>query len=91
MTLAAVAWRELDAATKKKLTAVFAADGRLRQFLDAATWPDDIRAKQRNGTPFMAPVDAGWHSVDIPRSCVLLDRYECDLAFQTPHAGARHD
>ena len=65
-TAVAVAWRKLDATTKKKLMAVFAADLRQRDIFSAATWPDDIKQNKNNGAPFTVPINPTWHYVNIP-------------------------
>src|SRR5262249_39794222 len=55
-------------ATSNKVNAIFANDLRGRRFLDAATWPDDIKLGKRNDLPVKAPVHRTWHFVDIPFS-----------------------
>ncbi len=67
-TVAAVAYSSLTDATKKKIDAIFKNDPRGRQFVNAATWPDDIKQGLRNDLNVKAPVDGSWHYVDIPFS-----------------------
>src|SRR5262245_54288942 len=64
--VAALAFDRLQPATKKAVEAIFKADRRDRKFIDAATWPDDIKQGNRNSPPPKAPVNKPWHYVDIP-------------------------
>jgi nuclease S1 len=64
-TVAAIAWAEINAATRKQIEDLLQADPRGREYLDTATWPDDIKGGVRNGRP-KAPLDKPWHYVDIP-------------------------
>jgi len=52
--------------TLRALARIFRADLRGRKFVDAATWPDDIKSNMRNDLPEKAPVNRSWHFVDIP-------------------------
>ena len=65
-TVAAVALTQLDEATSNKVAAIFAGDPRGRHFIDAATWPDDIKQGLRNDLAVKAPLDRSWHFVDLP-------------------------
>lgn len=64
-TVATIAYEELPAAVKAKVDKIFADDPRGRTFIDAATWPDDIKQGKRNNPP-KAPLNKAWHYVDIP-------------------------
>ena len=63
--VATIAYEQLPAAVKAKVDKVFSNDPRGRTFVDAATWPDDIKMNRRNDPP-KAPVNRAWHYVDIP-------------------------
>src|SRR5207302_4438788 len=64
-TVAAIALDKLAPQTKTKVDAILTGDLRGRHFIDAATWPDDIKHGLRNDPP-KAPVNKPWHFVDIP-------------------------
>src|ERR1051326_2764266 len=65
-TVAAIAFDQLSAKAKKKVNEIFKKDKRARHFIDAATWPDDIKLGHRNDLPVKAHLDKPWHFVDIP-------------------------
>lgn len=65
-TVAAIALQHLKPATRDKVLALFAADPRGRQFVDSATWPDDIKQGRRNDAPRKAPLQRPWHYVNVP-------------------------
>jgi hypothetical protein len=65
-TVAAIAYNNLSSTAKKKVDALFKKDKRSRQFIDSATWPDDIKLGLRNDLTQKAPINRGWHYVDIP-------------------------
>lgn len=64
-TVATIAWDQLTPRAQAKITALFQADPRGRQFVNAAVWPDDIKKFLRNAAP-KAPVNRPWHYVNIP-------------------------
>src|SRR5438309_2030314 len=65
-TVAAIAYNQLKPATKKKVNAVFNKDLRHRNFIDSASWPDDIKQGINNDLPVKAPMNKPWHYVDVP-------------------------
>src|SRR6266849_7157633 len=65
-TVAAIALNQHDPKTQKKVNRIFKKDPRGRHFIDAATWPDDIKQGLRNDLPVKATVNRPWHFVDIP-------------------------
>src|SRR6266568_2793788 len=50
-TVAAITYERLSPSARAKVDQIFADDPRGRKFIDAATWPDDIKQGKRNGAP----------------------------------------
>ncbi len=65
-TVAAIALAQLDQKTQQKVNVILQNDPRGRHFIDAATWPDDIKRGLRNDLLSKAPLDKPWHFVDVP-------------------------
>ena len=63
--VATIAYEQLSAEVKTKVYKIFSDDPRGRTFIDAATWPDDIKQGKRNDAP-QAPLNKSWHYVDLP-------------------------
>ncbi len=64
-TVAAIALARLTPAVRARVEAIFQSDPRHRHFIDAATWPDDIKQGHNNDLPEQAPLDKEWHFIDI--------------------------
>lgn len=62
--VAEIGYAQLPPATRAAVDGIFSADPRGRQFVNAATWPDDIKSGKRNSPP-SAPTDSAWHFINL--------------------------
>lgn len=64
--VATLAEEKLSAHALLAINKIFKSDPRHRTFVDAATWPDDIKQGERNDLDVKAELHKNWHYSDIP-------------------------
>ena len=63
--VAIISYEQLTAAVKAKVDRVFSEDPRGRRYLDAATWPDEIKNDDPKD-PTSPVINKHWHFINLP-------------------------